>query len=212
MLKTKNRAASRLRTAKSGRRSPARAGMITRPTPPHPDPKVVRQAEKIFAGMGMTPYEAVVIFYKQTALHGQFPITELIPNEITQAALREPPESLVSYASVDEMIADLMATPPVKPRRPPAAKPRRRRTPAHPDPKVVGQAEKIFASMGMTPYEAVVIFYKQTALHGQFPITELIPNETTQAAIRDAIAGIGIIRGRSVAEMLAEAEGDDCAS
>ena len=108
MLKTKNRAASRLRTAKSGRRSRAPAGMKTRRrTPPHPDPKVVRQAEKIFAAMGMTPYEAVVIFYKQTALHGQFPITELIPNEETQAALREPPESLVSYASVDEMIADL---------------------------------------------------------------------------------------------------------
>ena len=117
MLKTKNRAASRLRTAKSGHRSRARAGMKTRrPTPPHPNPQVVRQAEKIFA------------------------------------------------------------------------------------------------AMGMTPYEAIVIFYKQTALHGHFPITELIPNEATQAAIRDAIAGIGIIRGRSVAEMLAEAEGDDCAS
>ena len=87
-----------------------------------------------------------------------------------------------------------------------------RRTPAHPDPDVVKQAEKIFAAMGMTPYEAVALFYKQTALHGQFPITELIPNEITQAAIRDALAGIGIIRGRTVAQMLAEAESEYCAS
>ena len=109
MLKTKNRAASRLRTAKSGLRSRARAGMKPRPTPPHPDPKVVRQAEKIFAGMGMTPYEAVVIFYKQTALHGQFPITELIPNEETQAAIRDARAGIgiKKYASVAEMRADL---------------------------------------------------------------------------------------------------------
>ena len=55
----------------------------------------------------MTPAEAVAIFYKQTALHGDFPITELIPNEETQAALLEPPERLTRYASVDEMMADL---------------------------------------------------------------------------------------------------------
>ena len=213
MLKTKSRALSRRRRAQPGRRPLARAGLKPRPTPPHPDPKVVRQAEKIFAAMGMTPYEAVVIFYKQTALHGDFPITELIPNEITQAALREPPESLVSYASVAEMHADLMATTPVKPHRPAVAtRPHRRPTPPHPDPKVVRQAENIFAAMGMTPAEAVALFYKQTALHGQFPITELIPNEETQAAIRDALAGIGIIRGRTVAQMLAEAESEYCAS
>lgn len=73
----------------------------------HRDPEVVRKAEAIFAEMGMTPEEAIGIFYKQTALHGKFPITDLIPNEETQAALREPRENLVRYASVDEMMADL---------------------------------------------------------------------------------------------------------
>ena len=75
--------------------------------PPHCDPEVVRQAEAIFAGMGMTPEEAVAIFYKQTALRGNFPITELMPNEKTQAALLEPRENLIRYASVAEMRADL---------------------------------------------------------------------------------------------------------
>ena len=204
---------SKSRRTRSRRR--AAAAITHRPAAPapHRDPKVVRRAEKVFAGMGMTPYEAVALFYKQTALHEDFPITELIPNEETQAALREPPESLVSYGSVDEMHADLLTPPPVKLRRPAVAtRPHRRRTPAHPDPKVVKQAEKIFAGMGMMAYEAVSLFYKQTALHGDFPITELIPNEETQLAIWDALAGIGLIRGRTVAEMLAEAEVDDCGS
>ena len=195
---------SESRRTRSRRRA---AAQPHRPAPPapHRDPKVVRQAEKVFAGMGMTPYEAVALFYKQTALHEDFPITELIPNEETQAALREPPESLVSYASVDEMHADLLTPPPMKLRRPAVAtRPHRRRTPAHPDPKVVKQAEKVFAGMGMTAYEAVSLFYKQTALHGDFPITELIPNEETQLAIWDALAGIGLIKYGSVAEMRAD--------
>ena len=76
-------------------------------TPRHRDPQVVQKAEEIFAGMGMSPEEAISIFYKQTALHGAFPITELIPNEETQAALREPVADMVLYSSVDEMMADL---------------------------------------------------------------------------------------------------------
>ena len=109
MLNTKSRSVSRLRRAQSGRRFSALSSTKTRRrATPHPNPKVVKQAEKIFAGMGMTPAEAIALFYKQTALHDAFPITELIPNEETQAALREPTESMVSYASVAEMHADLL--------------------------------------------------------------------------------------------------------
>ena len=110
MLKTKRCSASRLRmrTAKSGRRFGAIAPSKTR-RPPHPDPKVVKQAEKIFAGMGMTPAAAVALFYKQTALHGDFPITELIPNEETQEAIWDALAGIgiKKYASVAEMRADL---------------------------------------------------------------------------------------------------------
>ncbi len=76
--------------------------------------------------------------------------------------------------------------------------------PYHRDPEVVRKAEAIFAGMGMTPAEAISLFYKQTALHGAFPITELIPNEETQEVVRKARAGIGIIRYGSVDEMMAE--------
>lgn len=76
--------------------------------------------------------------------------------------------------------------------------------PGHRDPEVVRKAEEIFAEMGMTPEEAIGIFYKQTALHGKFPITELIPNEEVQAAIQEAQAGIGLVRYSDVEEFRAE--------
>ena len=59
----------------------------------------------------------------------------------------------------------------------------------HPDPDVVRKAEALFAEMGLTLDEAIPIFYKQTALHDSFPITELVPNEETQETIRRAQAG-----------------------
>ena len=104
MLKTKRRTASRLRM-----RTWARAGKTGR-RPPHSDPKVVKQAEKIFAGMGMTPAAAISLFYKQTALHGDFPITEMIPNEETQEAIWDALAGIgiKKYASVAEMRADLL--------------------------------------------------------------------------------------------------------
>ena len=76
--------------------------------PGHPDPDVVRKAEAVFAEMGMTPAEAVAVFYKQTALHGSFPITELIPNEETQEVIRKARvgEDLTSAGSVDELMAE----------------------------------------------------------------------------------------------------------
>ena len=115
-IKGKRRSASRLgvrmraRAGKSGRSCRVWGGAKTRGRPPHPDPKVVRRAEKIFAGMGMTPYEAVVIFYKQTALHGDFPISELIPNEATQEAIWDSLAGIgiKKYDSVAEMRADLL--------------------------------------------------------------------------------------------------------
>lgn len=113
MVKTKRRSASRLRmrTGKSGRRFVVRAvAGYYRRAAPHPDPKVVRQAEKIFAGMGMTRAEAIALFYRQTVLRGDFPITELIPNEETQAAIRDARAGigLIRAGSVEEMHAAIL--------------------------------------------------------------------------------------------------------
>ncbi len=77
-------------------------------TPKHPDPEVVRKAEAVFAKMGMTPEEAIAIFYQQTSLRSSFPITELIPNEETQEVIRRAKagEDLISVGSVDELMAE----------------------------------------------------------------------------------------------------------
>ena len=80
--------------------------------------------------------------------------------------------------------------------------------PKHHDPEVVAKAEAIFAEMGMTSEEAISLFYKQTALRGDFPITEWYPNEETQAAIQEARASIGIKKYASVAEMRADMDKD----
>ena len=81
---------------------------------------------------------------------------------------------------------------------------REKAEPRHPDPAVVQKAEAIFGKMGLTPGEAVAIFYKQTALQGVFPITQLIPNEKTQKAIRTAREGKDIVKCDSVDAMMAE--------
>ena len=73
----------------------------------------------------------------------------------------------------------------------------------HPVPDVVRKAEAVFAEMGMTPDEAVAIFYKQTALHGSFPITDLIPNEETQETARRARAGLEVSKYGRVDDVMA---------
>ena len=81
----------------------------TKATPGHPNPAVVKRAEAVFAEMGMTPEDAIAVFYKQTALRGSFPITELIPNEETQEVIQKAwaGEDLISIGSVDELMAEL---------------------------------------------------------------------------------------------------------
>ena len=77
-------------------------------------------------------------------------------------------------------------------------------SPRHSDPEVVRKAEAIFAKMGITPEEAVNILYKQTVLHGAFPISDLVPNEDTQDAVNKARAGTDVSEYGSVDEIMAE--------
>ena len=88
-------------------------GMETKaatPTGLDPESEIAQKAETVFAQMGMTPEEAIATFYERTALHDDCLLCLAygkIPNEETQAAMREPVEDMVTYSSVDEMMADL---------------------------------------------------------------------------------------------------------
>ena len=68
-----------------------------------------KAAEAVFSKLGVTPSDAISIFYKQVELHQGFPFDVKIPNAETLAAIEEIekyPEHLKCYESVDEMFED----------------------------------------------------------------------------------------------------------
>ena len=71
-------------------------------------PELKREAEKIFAMLGLSPTEAVTLFYKQVALHRGLHFMVKIPNEETLEAIRqlEAGEGLTGYNSIDELMAE----------------------------------------------------------------------------------------------------------
>ena len=53
------------------------------------------------------------------------------------------------------------------------------------------EAERVFDVLGMSPTEAVRMFYRQVALQHGLPFEAKIPNAKTIAAIREADEGKG---------------------
>ncbi len=185
--------------------------------PRHRDPEVVQKAEEIFAGVKMTPDAAVAMFYKLTALRGDSLRAGKPLNAESLPAFNEPRESIAIYIIVDEMMADLWEVSQTAGQSFTAGgMEAKAATPTGLDPKnpesaIAQKAETVFAQMGMTPEEAIATFYERTALHDDCLLCLAygkIPNEETQAAIREARAGIGIKKYASVAEMRADLNKD----
>ena len=53
------------------------------------EPKVKKAAETVFKKLGLTPSQAVKMFYRQAALQQGLPFTVSIPNRETLEAMRE---------------------------------------------------------------------------------------------------------------------------
>jgi DNA-damage-inducible protein J len=72
-------------------------------------PKLKAEAEGVFAQIGLTPSDAIGMFYSQVALRKGLPFEVRIPNATTRKALRdaEADRNMTNYASVDEMFEDL---------------------------------------------------------------------------------------------------------
>lgn len=66
------------------------------------------------------------------------------------------------------------------------------------EPQVKRDAEAVFKKVGMTPTEAIGLFYKQVKLHKGLPFSVNIPNKETRRAIREARAGKGLVTYESV--------------
>lgn len=74
------------------------------------EPELKQEAEKVFATLGLSPTEAITLFYKQTALRNGLPFELRIPNAGTLAAMRqaESGKGFSTYSSVEEMRAGLL--------------------------------------------------------------------------------------------------------
>lgn len=72
-----------------------------------PDLKVA--AEKVFESLGLTPTEAIRVFYKQVELHQGLPFDLKIPNQTTLAAIAETEnlESLEIYTNTSDLFENL---------------------------------------------------------------------------------------------------------
>ena len=61
------------------------------------------------------------------------------------------------------------------------------------EPELKSQAEDVFSELGLSPTEAITLFYTQVTLHRGLPFSVGIPNAETIKALRQARAGEGII-------------------
>ena len=63
--------------------------------------------ERILTKLGLTPTEAIRLFYRQIALRGEFPLELRIPNEVTANTLAKSDrgEELESFDSTEALYA-----------------------------------------------------------------------------------------------------------
>ena len=71
------------------------------------EPELKFQAEAVFSGLGLSPTEAITLFYRQVTLHHGLPFAVKIPNAETLTALRQARtgEGLTEYADLEDLKA-----------------------------------------------------------------------------------------------------------
>jgi DNA-damage-inducible protein J len=69
------------------------------------EPKTKKRAEGVLKKLGMSPTEAIRLFYNQICLRGGIPFPILIPNETTKKTLKKSSrgENVQSFDSLEEM-------------------------------------------------------------------------------------------------------------
>jgi len=69
------------------------------------EPQTKRRAEGVLKKLGMSPTEAIRLFYRQICLRGGLPFAVLVPNELTEQTLEKSKrgEDVQSFDSLDEM-------------------------------------------------------------------------------------------------------------
>ena len=72
------------------------------------------------------------------------------------------------------------------------------------EPDLKTQAEEIFSKLGLSPTDAITLFYVQVILHGGLPFEVRIPNHNTREALQHARDGTGLTEYDSLDELKAE--------
>ena len=69
------------------------------------EPQIKSKAEGVLHNLGITPTEAIRIFYRQISLRGGLPFAVEIPNDCTAKTLEKSSkgEDIVEFDSVDDM-------------------------------------------------------------------------------------------------------------
>ena len=71
------------------------------------------------------------------------------------------------------------------------------------EPDLKEEAESILTELGLSPTEAVTLFYRQVAMRKGLPFEVRIPNAKTKKAMRDARARKGLGKSMSLDELKA---------
>lgn len=61
------------------------------------------------------------------------------------------------------------------------------------EPSLKEEAESVLDQLGMSPTDAITVFYRQIALQRGLPFEVKLPNRTTRRAMRDAELGRDLI-------------------
>ena len=72
------------------------------------EPSLKHDAEAVFSILGLSPTEAITLFYKQVTLQQGLPFKVKVPNAETIAAMQQAHErdGLTKYNTVDDLMAD----------------------------------------------------------------------------------------------------------
>jgi DNA-damage-inducible protein J len=61
------------------------------------------------------------------------------------------------------------------------------------EPRLKSRAERVLDRLGLTPTEAITIFYRQVELRNGLPFDVVLPNATTLRTFRDTDAGRDLV-------------------
>ena len=71
------------------------------------------------------------------------------------------------------------------------------------EPKLKQEAETVLKGLGLNASEAITLFYRQVALRRGLPFEVKLPNETTRAAMRQALEGEDLTEWADLEELKA---------